>query len=168
MAPAIPSPKQQFLDSYEREHKTTMKVLRAYPADKSELKPHARLRTAREIAWVFVLERGLGTVVMNGQFGTAPPSPPPPAPPWNDVLAGLEKAHREFGDLVRGMPDDELMETSKFLTGPKQVGDVKRIDFLWFMLSDQIHHRGQLSVYLRLADAKVPSIYGPSGDEPWM
>jgi len=41
------------------------------------------------------------------------------------------------------------------------------VDFLWFLLCDQIHHRGQLSVYLRMADGKVPSIYGPSGDEPW-
>jgi uncharacterized damage-inducible protein DinB len=36
------------------------------------------------------------------------------------------------------------------------------------MLCDQIHHRGQFSVYLRMADGKVPSIYGPSLDEPWM
>jgi uncharacterized damage-inducible protein DinB len=35
------------------------------------------------------------------------------------------------------------------------------------MLYDTIHHRGQLSVYMRLAGARVPSIYGPSGDEPW-
>jgi uncharacterized damage-inducible protein DinB len=44
---------------------------------------------------------------------------------------------------------------------------VPKIDFLWFLLCDQIHHRGQLSVYLRMAGGKVPSIYGPSGDEPW-
>jgi uncharacterized damage-inducible protein DinB len=35
------------------------------------------------------------------------------------------------------------------------------------MLHDQIHHRGQFSVYLRMVGGKVPSIYGPSGDEPW-
>jgi uncharacterized damage-inducible protein DinB len=42
------------------------------------------------------------------------------------------------------------------------------IAFLWLMLMDSIHHRGQLSVYIRPAGGKVPSIYGPSGDEPWM
>lgn len=169
MAPTgFATPKQQFLDSYEREHATTMKVLRAFPAEKSELKPHARLRTARELAWVFVLERGLGTTVLNNEFGSTPPSALPPAPPWKDVLAALAKAHQDFGDLVRAMPDAKLQETVKFFTGPKQVSDVKRVDFLWFVLSDQIHHRGQLSVYLRLADGKVPSIYGPSGDELWM
>jgi len=39
---------------------------------------------------------------------------------------------------------------------------------LWAVLMDQVHHRGQLSVYTRLAGGKVPSIYGPSGDETWM
>ncbi|MDA1080285.1 MAG: hypothetical protein O2973_01210 [Gemmatimonadetes bacterium] len=41
-------------------------------------------------------------------------------------------------------------------------------EICWFMLHDTIHHRGQLSVYLRAMGAKVPSIYGPSADEPWM
>ena len=162
------SPKQQFLDAYEREHALTMKLLRAFPAAKGDLKPHARLRSARDLAWIFVLERGLGTVVLNGEFGAKPPSASPPAPGWDDILSALEKAHKDFGTLVRAMPDAKLDETVKFLTGPKKVGDVKRMDFLWFLLGDQIHHRGQLSVYLRLADGKVPSIYGPSGDEPWM
>jgi len=43
----------------------------------------------------------------------------------------------------------------------------RRMDFLWFLLMDMVHHRGQFSVYLRMADGKVPSIYGPSADEPW-
>jgi uncharacterized damage-inducible protein DinB len=47
------------------------------------------------------------------------------------------------------------------------MADVRKLDFLWLMLTDQIHHRGQLSVYARMAGGKVPSIYGPSFDEPW-
>jgi uncharacterized damage-inducible protein DinB len=47
------------------------------------------------------------------------------------------------------------------------MGDVPKVAFLWFILHDQIHHRGQFSVYLRIAGGKVPSIYGPSADEPW-
>jgi uncharacterized damage-inducible protein DinB len=54
-----------------------------------------------------------------------------------------------------------------FMTGPKQMGEMSRAQIAWFLLHDQIHHRGQLTVYLRLAGGKVPSIYGPSGDEPW-
>jgi uncharacterized damage-inducible protein DinB len=56
----------------------------------------------------------------------------------------------------------------KFFTGPKTIGEIPLIDFLRLMLHDEIHHRGQFSVYKRMADGRVPSIYGPSADEPWM
>jgi uncharacterized damage-inducible protein DinB len=164
------TPKQVFLDTYEREHKTTMRVLSAFPAEKSDMRPHARCKTARELGWIFVLERGLGTAVMNNAFANGVPrqAPPPPPESWNDVLGAFEKAHKEYGDLIRSTPDEKLNETVKFLTAPNTLGDVRRLDFLWFMLHDEIHHRGQFSIYLRMADGKVPSIYGPSGDEPWM
>ncbi|MBI4500880.1 MAG: DinB family protein [Gemmatimonadetes bacterium] len=164
------SAKQQFLETYDREHATTMKVLRNYPADKADMRPHPKLRTARELAWTFVLERGLGTKVFNDEFAKQPPSgkPAEPPPSWNDLLGALEKAHADFGNLVRSTSEEKLRETVKFFTAPKTMGDIRRMDLLWFLLHDEIHHRGQFSVYLRLADAKVPSIYGPSGDEPWM
>ena len=52
--------------------------------------------------------------------------------------------------------------------GPKQMGDVPRSQIGWLTVMDMVHHRGQFSVYLRVAGGKVPSIYGPSADEPWM
>lgn len=168
---AMPSPKQQFLASYEREHAITMRVLRAFPPEKSELQPHPRCKTARELAFIFALERGLATMVFNDAFasGGGPSGKMPSAPEsWNAVLAAVEKTHEDFGNVVRATPEEKLFETVKFFTAPKTLSDVRRIDFLWFILSDEIHHRGQLSVYLRMADGKVPSIYGPTADEPWM
>jgi uncharacterized damage-inducible protein DinB len=53
------------------------------------------------------------------------------------------------------------------MTGPKAIGPVPKGAIVQFMLNDHIHHRGQLSVYLRMTGNKVPSIYGPSKDEPW-
>ena len=53
------TPKQQFIDAYRQESATTIKVLRAYPAGKSELKPHPLCRTARELAWIFVGEQAM-------------------------------------------------------------------------------------------------------------
>jgi uncharacterized damage-inducible protein DinB len=166
---AMPNPKQQFLDAYETEHRTTMKVLHAYPADQAELRPHPKCKTAKELAWVFALERGLGTAVMNDAFASSPPSGemPPPPEKWEEVLAAVEKAHNDFGNLVRSLSDEQLMETVKFFSGPQKLDDWQRLRFAWFLLRDQIHHRGQFSVYLRMADGRVPSIYGPSLDEPW-
>lgn len=162
--------KQRFLDVYEKEHATTMRVLRAFPSDRLDLRPHPNCRTARELAWVFVMERGLGIAVYKREFEQLLAAGPAPEPPdsWDALLSALEHAHREFGDLIRETPAEALGESVPFLTEPKSIGEISRIDWLWFLLHDQIHHRGQFSIYLRMADAKVPSIYGPSADEPWM
>ena len=162
--------KEQFLGAYDREHATTMRVLREYPSDKLDLRPDPKCKTARELAWIFVIERGLGTKVLDDGFATGGPSGPMPSPPesWNDLLGALDRAHQDFRHHVAALPDSKLPETVKFFTGPKTMGDVRRVDFLWFLLNDQIHHRGQFSIYSRIAGAKVPSIYGPSADEPWM
>jgi uncharacterized damage-inducible protein DinB len=165
-----PAPKQAFLDAYEREHAITMRVLRALPADQADLRPHPRCKTARELAFVFVVERGLATLVFNDAFASGMPPGGFPEPPatFNEVVTAFEKAHIEFGRVVRDTPEEKLFETVKFFTGPKTLGDMTRMEFLWFILHDEIHHRGQLSIYLRMSGAKVPSIYGPTADEPWM
>ena len=163
------SPKEQFLTVFEQEHEKTMRVLRAFPADQAEMKPHERLRPARELAFVFALERGLATLVFKNAFASGVPSGPMPTAPdsWDAVVAAAEQTHRDFVQLVRATSDEELQQTVKFFVAPKTLGDFRRIDFLWFILHDEIHHRGQFSIYLRMAGGKVPSIYGPSGDEPW-
>jgi uncharacterized damage-inducible protein DinB len=164
-----PSPKEQFLQAFEREFETTMRVLRAYPVAKDSLRPHPKAKSARELAWIFALEQGLCEKGMTKGFDwSQPPQLPPPPDSFATVLAAVEQGHKRLGDIVRGMSDANLTETVKFFVAPKQLGDVPKIQFLWFVLCDQIHHRGQFSVYLRMADGKVPSIYGPSLDEPWM
>jgi len=167
---AISSQKEQFLNAYEREHATTMRVLRAFPADQMELRPHPKCKTARELAFIFAAERGLGKLLMQNAFANGMPAGGPPSIPadWDGVLSAVEMAHQEFGAMIRAMPDEQLTETIRFFTAPKVMGDLPRMDVLWFLLHDEIHHRGQFSVYLRMADASVPSIYGPTADEPWM
>jgi uncharacterized damage-inducible protein DinB len=161
----VVSAKQQFLDAYEREHKTTIKVLRAFPQEQADLRPAPKLKTARELAWIFVGERGLGLTVMQRKplGGSLPPVPES----FDEIIAALEKAHKDFGDLIRSYSDEELQENVTFFVAPKTPGEYTRLAFAWFLLCDQIHHRGQFSVYLRIAGAKVPSIYGPTADEPW-
>ena len=166
---AMPSPRQQFLDAYEREHAITMRLLRAYPSEQAELRPHEKLKTARELAYIFVQECGLGIAGLNDAFGkglTGASSPPVPEK-WEDVLPALETAHVEFRKAFESYTDAQLHEPIKFFVAPKTMGEYSRLQFAWFLLCDQIHHRGQMSVYLRMAGGKVPSIYGPTADEPW-
>ncbi|MGH9421969.1 MAG: DinB family protein [Thermoanaerobaculia bacterium] len=164
--------KHEFLETYDEEHGKTMRVLRAYPKDKLDLRPHPKLKNARELAFVFVLERGLGTKVWHDEFASGPPKggseTPTPPEDWDELLATLQKVHKDFRDLVSAASDEELHTNVHFMSGPKTMAPISRKDWIWFLLHDQIHHRGQFSIYLRMADGRVPSIYGPTGDEPWI
>src|SRR5919199_5811758 len=127
------SPKQRFLETYEQEHEKTMRVLRAFPADQSEFRPNERCKTARELAWIFALDPYLGSMVfVKNVFASGMPSGRPPEAPksWEEVVKAVEQGHKEFADQIRAMPDEKLEEPVKFMTGPKQLGDVRRMDFL--------------------------------------
>ena len=161
--------KKHFLTAYGKEHATTMKVLKAYPPDKLGLRPHKMCKDARELAWMFVIEQGFMEKGATVGFDWSAPQSPFPSPPesWDALLSAFGDGHARVARTIAGLSDAQLFETIQFFTGPKAFGDMTKLDFLWMILCDQIHHRGQFSIYLRMADAKVPSIYGPTADEPW-
>jgi uncharacterized damage-inducible protein DinB len=158
--------RKALIDALERETTTTLKVLNAYPAAQSELRPHPVAKTARELAWLFTMEQMLATAAVRGELDLSVAFPPAPAT-IPEVIATFDRSRRDLVELLRSGPAELLDGTVHFFTGPKQMGDIPKPEFLWFLVHDQIHHRGQFSVYLRMAGGKVPSIYGPTADEPW-
>jgi uncharacterized damage-inducible protein DinB len=172
-APAAASAhqKRELADAFRREHEKTLKVLRALPADQAELRPHPRLKTARELAYVFLIEQSMLKRALMGEPIFAGGGPPPAPQDLHTIIDQLERGCSDIESLIGRLGDDVLQETIKFPVGPgpngPTMGDWSKQAFAWFMLSDHIHHRGQMSVYLRIAGGKVPAIYGPSGDEPW-
>jgi|GEM_PF-74943 len=169
-AAAVASParsaRELFPQAYEREHATTLKVLRAFPAEQAAFRPHERSNVALQLAWTFVLEERMMLFAINGEsvLGSGFPAPPDS---WEKVLDAFQEQHGRLLERLRSATESDYAGSVPFFIGPNQMGDVPTYSFLWSMLSDQIHHRGQLSVYLRMAGGKVPSIYGPSADEPW-
>jgi len=159
--------KDQLLSTMERELPRTLNVLKAYPPTKADLRPHERSRTAKDLAWTFVAEGVFADGALAGTVDPSQPTPPAPAT-MNEVIMTYEKKQRALMDKIRKTPDADLNKTMKIPTGPHQMGDVRRMDVLWTTVMDCVHHRGQFSVYLRMAGGKVPSIYGPTADEPWM
>lgn len=152
--------------AFGRESATTLKVLHAYPAAQADFKPHERSSSAKQLAWTFVVEARLATYAIHegnpiGKAFIAPPES------WDEIVRAVASNYAELQQLVASLTPEQLDGKATFFTGPKQLGEYPMTDFLWFLLHDQIHHRGQLSVYLRMTGAKVPSIYGPSADEPW-
>ena len=163
---SIPSPQQQFIDALKREHEKTQRVVDAFPAAQAELKPHAKSNSARQLVWTFAVEEILILKALKNELRLGGGFPPAPER-WEDVVAAFEKSHADVMTALEGASEEDFQGTVQFPTGPKTIGDIPKLEFFWFILCDQIHHRGQLSVYLRMADGKVPSIYGPSADEPW-
>ena len=161
------SEKQKFQEAWDRESATTLKVLKAFPADKVDLKPHPTCRSAKELAWTFVFEGVGGSQAVEGEMKFPPPNMPAMPSTWHGMVDEVDRALKLIGNQVKKVGDAQLNTTIKFFTGPKQMSDLRRLDVLWFLLNDMIHHRGQFSVYLRMAGGKVPAIYGPSADEKW-
>jgi uncharacterized damage-inducible protein DinB len=161
------SPKQQFLHRYAMEHDTTMRVLRAIPPTQGEFRPHMRSNSVNGLIYTMLFEQELARRAVAG--GPIMGAGAPPEKPAN-LAAGIEafeQGYRAMAEMIRKTPDAKLQRLVQFPVAKGQMGDWSALDFIWYMLLDQIHHRGQMSVYLRLAGGKVPSIYGPSADDTW-
>lgn len=163
-------PKEHYLEVSAHEHETTLRILRAFPDDALDLRPHEKCNSGRDLAHVFVREQRLLWVALTTGIDWS--GPPPEQPELPDTVAGivdeLETEWARVRELVEGMDEEALADTVEFMVAPKRRGEVPRLDFLWMVLFDEIHHRGQLSIYVRMAGAKLPSIYGPTADEPWL
>ena len=158
--------RKHLADTWERETETTLRVLRAYPADQLDLKPSEKSTTARNLAWLFNNEMRLAEQAIAGALDFSVFQAPAPDS-LDEIIRQYEQNRRTMLDAIRNASDEQLAGTTKFYVAPKTMGDVPNVDFLWFLLHDMIHHRGQFSVYLRIAGGRLPSIYGPTADEPW-
>ena len=138
-----PTEKDQFINAWEREFQTTLKVLRNYPADKLGMKPAEKSRSAKDLAWTFVIEeQAMIGGALKGEINFQNLPQPPSTMP--EIISAYERTHKELLDKVRSTPEAELNTMIKFMTGPKQTSDMRKADILWTGLMDTIHHRGQL------------------------
>ena len=88
--------------------------------------------------------------------------------PFDSLDGGLKQLDDSLGtviDKLGSMDQDAWMETSKFYVGDDVIMEAPRQQLAWILFLDSVHHRGQLSTYLRPMGSKVPAIYGPSADD---
>ena len=90
---------------------------------------------------------------------------PPESKTSSEFIAALEKAAADARAALKGVDDDFLQTRWRLLAGGQVVAEMPRYQMLRETINHWAHHRGQLTVYLRLLDIKVPSIYGPSADD---
>jgi len=159
------------LPEFDQEMAGTRKVLARCPDDKFEFTPHPRSFKMVSLATHIVNMIGwTGDILANDSFDIAPPGAPPykeePAASNADLLARFDKQSAAARAAIAGASDEQLMAPWSLLQGGKTLFTMPRIACVRsFVMNHTIHHRAQLTVYLRMNDIPVPALYGPSADE---
>jgi len=154
-----------FIKRWTNEYPAFVRVINALPKEQLSYRPHPRSRSAEELVWLLALEEKAGSELIDtGQIDWKEPTPPAPAS-LDEMIAVFERAHADLDRRLARLDDAAWERKAKFLVNGQPVMEETIGEFFWFSLLDAVHHRGQLSVYIRPMGGKVPSIYGPSGDD---
>jgi len=160
---ATQSTPQFFAARWNDEMPRFARVLRALPNDQLDYKPHEKCSPAGNLGWQIAVEAGnlselLATGVVNFSL--------PPCPTSNEEIAAtFESNAKTVADSLNGIDDAKWGGLAKFNMGGQTVWETTVEDMFWGYIFDMVHHRGQLSSYIRPMGGKVPSIYGPSADD---
>ena len=150
--------KSLFMNFWANEAKTTRNVLARIP-EGSDYRPDPKSRTAQEIAWQIVCEEKM--IIDALESGKAEWAPPPMPAAMKDVLGAYERQSAGIGARWKALPAERWSGELEFFGKHRAAAPMA-----WSFLFDIVHHRGQITTYLRPMGSTVPQIYGPSGDEP--
>ena len=153
----------------DQEAKTTQRVLERVPEDKLTWKPHPKSYSLGQLALHIAASQGnLAGAAAQDSFEL--PSMQQSQPKSRkEILDAFAQSQAKAQSTLKTMDDARLMSNWTMTRSGATMMTMPRVAFIRaIMMNHLYHHRGQLSVYLRLLDVPVPSIYGPSADEnPW-
>lgn len=161
-----------FLADLDREVPVSRRVLERVPEGRFDWKPHEKSMPMGSLAiMVATMPEWLAMMVDQDELDIAPKDGPKFRPPElktkQDLLRALDASAEKGRAALRGTNDAHLMTSWKLLSAGEVLQDVPRhVQIRDGVLNHWVHHRGQLTVYLKTLGAKVPWVYGPSGDEP--
>jgi uncharacterized damage-inducible protein DinB len=162
---------EKMLPEFDEEMKKTRSVLERCPEDKFSFKPHPK---SGSLIWLanHVATMAPWTVFtfQSDSFDYAPPGVPPhkfeEPKTVKELLAAFDKGVAEGRAALAGAPDEGLEKPWSLLGGGQVIFTMPRIAvYRSVIMNHIIHHRAQLTMYLRLLDVPVPGLYGPSADE---
>ncbi len=156
------------LKEFRAEAATTKRVLERVPADKRAWKPHRKSMSLGQLALhIATVPGSLARISQLDEFDVAQANFDPPVPKdVEQIHSALQESVRAAEECLGGMSEQKAMGNWRLMTNGKQIFNRPRIEVLRsIMLNHWYHHRGQLSVYLRMLDVPVPVIYGRSADE---
>jgi uncharacterized damage-inducible protein DinB len=155
-----------FLQEFDHEAKTTRRVLERVPEDKFDWKPHPRSMSLGELAMHTAMTPGTicGWACEDETKFSGDKAPVPGS--TADIVAAHDRSVTKYKEVLGQLGDDGLSNNWKASAGGQTMLEMPKSALVRSIaLNHWYHHRGQLSVYLRLLDVPVPSIYGPSADE---
>jgi hypothetical protein len=159
-----------FAAQVEREGAISRRVLERVPEGRPDWKPHEKSMPLGYLAQLVATMPGwVKMAIRQDELDLNPPGGSPPKGPATDTTAKLLAANDESVagalEALRGTADSHLATPWKLLVAGKVVLEQPRYVVIADTLTHLAHHRGQLTVYLRLNGAPVPSVYGPSADD---
>jgi len=150
----------------DQEGKTTQRILERIPEDKLSWRPHAKSMSLGQLALHIATAQGNIAEMANVDNFQIGPMIQAEAKSKKEVMDAFSERTAKAKDILAKMDDSRMMSAWMLSKGEKVLMSVPRIGVIrGLILNHLYHHRGQLSVYLRLLDVPVPSIYGPSADE---
>ena len=148
---------------FAAERPTFVKVMKAVPPDQAAYRPHPRSTSAGDLLWLLAAElHDACDLIDRGEANWVQRPAPAPA----ESIAAYERNAAALETRLADLSDAKWESHARFMVDGKAVWEAPLGDMLFGFLFDAIHHRGQLSSYLRPMGAKVPAIYGPSADDP--
>lgn len=152
---------QYTLPSIKNEHRTTRSVIESIPQSNLEYRPDPYSKTAMELAWhIAATEQRLYGGIVAGAFDFAPIPRPENVQKAAQIGQWYSDSFAKNFDNLCKLSGEQLVRTIDF----RGIFQLPAVAYLNFSLSHSIHHRGQLSTYLRVMGGKVPAIYGESYD----
>jgi uncharacterized damage-inducible protein DinB len=155
------------LAELDREGKSTAKILERVPKEKLDWKPHAKSRTLGQLAWhIASLPANAVRGLREGRIEVGVARPPSLPPGESDFAGAFQRNLESLRNALAETSDNTLMERFSFTRQGEPVLSFPKLGMIRTVLLNHIyHHRGQLTVYLRLLDVPVPVIYGSTADE---
>jgi uncharacterized damage-inducible protein DinB len=156
---------REFLESRRKaEYPVFVKVFNALPNGRFDYRPHERSPSAAEIVWTLAREtKACCDLIDAGRVNWSAQAPP------NDparLISAFQENYTALTDRIGRLNESGWQSMAQLLVEGTLYREAPIGDFLWYIFFDAIHHRGQLSAYIRPMGGQVPSIYGPSGDDP--
>lgn len=150
----------------EQEAKTTRALLTRVPDDKLAWKPHSKSMSLGQLAHHVATTPGVAKMGLLESLDYGKLTPPPPPETAAAIVAEFDESLAQAKAVLGAMDDATMMGNWSLVKDGHPIITVPRLGlYRSILLNHLYHHRGQLSVYLRLLDVPLPSIYGPSADE---